>query len=81
MFQFYLKSMSMDIFGKPNQGVHSYRLFGLAIVDVIMTIVGSYVISYVFRVSFVYTLCIVFILGILLHRYFNVRTTIDKMLF
>ena len=71
----------MDIFGKPNQGLHSYRLFGLAIVDVIMTIVGAYVISYVFRVSFVTTLCIVFILGILLHRYFNVRTTIDKMLF
>jgi hypothetical protein len=71
----------MDIFGKPNQGLHSYRLFGLAIVDVIMTIMGAYVISYVFRVSFVITLCIVFILGILLHRYFNVRTTIDKMLF
>lgn len=71
----------MDIFGKPNQGVHSYRLFGLAIVDVIMTIVGAYVISYVFRISFVPTLWIVFILGILLHRYFNVRTTIDKMLF
>ena len=71
----------MDIFGKPNQGLHSYRLFGLAIVDVIMTIVGAYVISYVFRVSFVTTLCSVFILGILLHRYFNVRTTIDKMLF
>ena len=71
----------MDIFGKPNQGIHSYRLFGLAIVDVVMTIVGAYVISYVFRVSFVITLCIVFILGILLHRYFNVRTTIDKMLF
>jgi len=71
----------MDIFGKPNQGLHSYRLFGLAIVDVIMTILGSFVISYVFRVSFVITLAIVFILGILLHRYFNVRTTIDKMLF
>ena len=71
----------MDIFGKVNQGIHSYRFFGLAIVDVIMTILGSYVISYVFRVSFLYTLCIVFIIGILLHRYFNVRTTIDKMLF
>ena len=71
----------MDIFGQVNQGIHSYRLFGLAIVDVIMTIMGSYVISYVFRVSFLYTLCIVFIIGIILHRYFNVRTTIDKMLF
>jgi uncharacterized membrane protein len=71
----------MDIFGKVNQGIHSYRLFDLAIVDVIMTILGAYVISYVFRVSFLYTLCIVFIIGIILHRYFNVRTTIDKMLF
>ena len=28
-----------DILGKPNETVHSYRLFGIAILDVIMTII------------------------------------------
>ena len=27
-----------DILGKPGQGVHSYRIFNIAIVDVILTI-------------------------------------------
>ena len=34
--------------GEPGKGIHSYRLFGVAIVDVIMTVLGSYLISYFF---------------------------------
>lgn len=67
--------------GIPNQGVHSYRLFGLAIVDVIFTIIGAMIISYFSNRSFVYTLIFLFLLGIILHRLFCVRTTIDKLLF
>ena len=32
--------------GEPGKGIHSYRLFGIAIMDVIMTIIGAYIISY-----------------------------------
>ena len=32
-----------EIFGKPNEGIHSYRLFNIAIVDVIMTFILAYV--------------------------------------
>jgi len=67
--------------GEPRKGIHSYRLFGVAIADVIMTILGSYLISYYFKISFTYTMIILFGLGILLHRVFCVRTTIDKILF
>ena len=70
-----------DALGEPNKGIHSYRLFGVAIVDVIMTIVAAFIISYSFRLSFMYTTIFLFVLGILLHRLFCVRTTIDKMLF
>lgn len=70
-----------DIFGEPNKGVHSYRLFDVAIVDVILTIVIGFLISYLFNVSFWKTLLILFLLGIILHRLFCVRTTIDKLLF
>lgn len=70
-----------NILGKPGKGIHSYRLFGVAIVDVIMTIIAAFLISYFLNYSFLNTLIALFILGIILHRLFCVRTTIDKILF
>lgn len=70
-----------DILGKPNQGIHSYRLFGVAIADVTMTIVAAFIFSKIFHYNFWYTLIILFLLGIFLHHIFCVRTTIDKLLF
>lgn len=70
-----------NMLGEPGKGIHSYRLFGVAIADVIMTIIGAYIISYIFRTPFVYTLICLFLLGIVLHHIFCVRTTIDKLLF
>ena len=67
--------------GEPNKGIHSYRLFGVAIADVVMTIIAAFLLSRFFSISFIYTLIILFILGIILHRIFCVRTTIDKVLF
>lgn len=70
-----------DIFGKPNQGAHSYRIFNIAIVDVLLTILAAYLLSILTGYKFVYTLIFMFILGIISHRIFCVRTTIDKLLF
>jgi hypothetical protein len=70
-----------NLLGMSNKGIHSYRLFGLAIFDVIMTITVAGLISYFFKISFIYTSVSLFILGIILHRLFCVRTTIDKLLF
>ena len=70
-----------EIFGKPNTGLHSYRLFNLAIVDVILTILGGYTISKSYKLNYYNTTIILFILGIILHKLFCVRTTVDKLLF
>ena len=67
--------------GEPGKGIHSYRIGGIAIADVIMTIIGAYFISFMFRWNFIYTLIGLFLLGIILHRIFCVRTTVDKILF
>jgi hypothetical protein len=67
--------------GVPGKGAHSIRLTGVAVVDVIMTLVGAYIISYYARTSFAWTAAGFFLLGIILHRLFCVRTTIDKLLF
>jgi hypothetical protein len=70
-----------NILGKPNKGIHSYRIFNIAIADVIMTIIAAFLISYFFNFPFFITLIILFILGIILHHIFCVKTTIDKLLF
>jgi hypothetical protein len=70
-----------NVLGQPNKGIHSYRLFGVAIVDVIMTLIAALLISYFFKYSFINSSIFLFVLGILLHRLFCVRTTIDKLLF
>jgi len=70
-----------DALGKPGKGIHSYRFMGVAIADVIMTIIGALIISFLIKKSFLLVLIVLFILGIILHRLFCVRTTIDKLLF
>ena len=72
-----------DIFGKVGEGLHSYRLFNIAIVDVISTIFVAYLLNiYIFpQRSFLKLTIILFLLGIILHRIFCVKTTLDKMIF
>lgn len=77
-----------NLTGEPNKGIHAYRLGGVAAVDVIMTVVGA-VIIYLLNQSFKFMpytgfwtiLCLLFILEIIAHRIFCVRTAVDKLLF
>ena len=70
-----------DLFGKPNEGIHQYRIFDIAIVDVIVVVFCSWIIAWILRLPFLLTLAIIFAIGIVVHRLFCVRTGLDKMLF
>lgn len=70
-----------DILGSPNQGIHSYRLFDVAIIDVIFTIIAAYFLARLFNRSFLLCLVVLFVLGVIFHRVFCVRTKIDRLLF
>ena len=70
-----------DIFGKPGTGPHSYRLFNVAIVDVLLTILAAFLIARAGNLPFIKTMILLFLLGIILHHVFCVRTTVDKILF
>ena len=70
-----------NIFGLPGEGLHSYRLFNLAIVDVALTVLVSGIISYIFKYNFIVILLLLFLLAIILHRLFCVNTTINKLIF
>lgn len=76
--------------GEPNKGIHAYRIGGVAAVDVIMTVIGAFIIYRVNKsldimplpyAEFWIILCLLFALGIIAHRVFCVRTTVDKLLF
>ena len=74
--------------GMLGEGVHSYRFGkgligknGLAIMDILMTLVGAFIISYMTARPFWLICLILFTLGIILHRLFCVRTTVDVLLF
>ena len=70
-----------NIFGEPGQGAHKYRVFNIAIVDTVLTVLLAYIISYISGVSLMYVIPGTFLLGIVSHRLFCVRTTVDKLLF
>lgn len=69
-----------NIFGRPNEGVHSFRIFNLAVIDVVFTLLGAYMISLYTKYSFITTSIILFLLGILCHHIFCVDTTIARVL-
>jgi hypothetical protein len=76
-----------NLFGEVNTGIHTVRIFNVAIVDVLFTIIGGILIQFFllrvfsFYIDLTLVLFVLFGLGILLHRLFCVRTTIDKLLF
>lgn len=71
-----------DMFGKVGEGAHSYRVANIAIVDVIFTVLGAFLIHYFFpSYHTIYILIVLFLLGIILHRLFCVKTTVDRLIF
>jgi len=79
-----------NLFGEPKTGLHNYRIFDFAIFDILSTILVSVIIHQIIIVQILQksdtiklwmVIVFMFILGILLHRLFCVRTTLDKLLF
>lgn len=78
-----------EIFGKPNEGVHSTRLLNIAIVDMGATLgiaaiisgITSYYLKECFYIIFIIIFMIFLLLGIIFHRLFCVDTTINKLIF
>jgi hypothetical protein len=72
-----------DILGKPRstEGLRKYRFFGIAILDTVVVILSALAFAYFFQLPYVYTIAAFFLLGIVVHRLFCVRTAVDVMLF
>ena len=71
-----------NLFGKVGKGIHSIRIYNIAVIDVFITIIAAYLLSLLFpKYNFLFILFFLFLLGIFFHRIFCVKTTIDKLLF
>ena len=70
-----------NLIGKLNEGIHKYRLLDISMFDLIVTIILAYLIAKYYNQDFKMILVVLLLLGIIIHRLFCVRTTIDKILF
>ena len=70
-----------NLFGAPDTGAHSIRFMGIAVVDVVLTVIAGLLMAWFFDWPAWYVVGALFLLGILLHRMFCVQTTVDKLLF
>jgi len=77
-----------DLFGLPRQGAHAIRLFDFAVVDVVLTFLGAYLIQWSLNNwqirdrnwSYWEVLLGFTVLGIFLHWLFCVPTKLNQLL-
>jgi hypothetical protein len=74
-----------NMFGEPNQGIHKYRLFNIALVDLLATYILAYIIYSNYCVYNYKLLIKIFILliiiSIFIHKLFCVKTTLTTFFF
>ncbi len=67
-----------NLFGKPREGLHAYRLFDVAIVDVLATLFLSVLLSrYVVNYSWYTVFIFLVLISIPIHRLFCVKTVLS----
>lgn len=70
-----------NLFGKPREGVRKYRIFDIAVFDTLFVVLIGWFLAWITKIHIIIVLLGLFILGIIVHRVFCVRTGIDKLLF
>lgn len=70
-----------NLFGIPGQGIHAFKILGISVWDTLIALVVALIIVWVTGWPYLKTIVGFFLLGIIIHRLFCVRTGIDKMLF
>ena len=68
------------LFGIPGKGIHKFRILNVAAADYILTLIGSFIISYLTSIPLVLTTIVLFIFGIFLHILFDVPSEAVKYL-
>lgn len=67
-------SQFKDIFGKPREGIHSHRVFDIAIVDVLATVAAGFALSRFSGYSFMLCTGGLMLASYPVHKLFGVKT-------
>ena len=70
-----------DLLGKPTTGLHGIRFMGIAIFDTAVVLVCAIAIAWFFNLPYIPTIIALYLLGLVVHRAFCVRTAVDVALF
>jgi hypothetical protein len=62
------------LLGEPGKGIHERRIFGMALNDLLMTLVAALLTALVFKISIVFSVITWFTVGEILHYLFGVQT-------
>lgn len=69
-----------DVFGEPETGLHSYRIFGIAAFDLILTIILAWLISKRLRKHFLAVFALLLVIAEALHLLFCVSTPVTRLI-
>jgi hypothetical protein len=69
-----LLSNYKDIFGKPKQGIHQYRVLDTPKVDYMLTLFAALITTYLAEIPLVLTTIMLMVLSIIVHTIFGVET-------
>lgn len=69
-----------DIFGAPRTGVHAYRFLDFAIVDILFTLLGAWLIHKYSGYNLWKTVIVLILFGIFMHWLFCVETKLNVIL-
>ena len=70
-----------NVFGREGEGIHSFRIFGLAVVDLLATLAAALLLSYLSKVSVFIMFPALIILAVGVHRVFCVNTALNVKIF
>ena len=62
------------LLGEPGKGIHARRIFGMAMNDTLMTLVGAFLTAMIFNISLTVSVIAWFTVGEILHYLFGVQT-------
>jgi thiosulfate reductase cytochrome b subunit len=78
-----------DIFGKPNEGIHSIRIpipglkNGIAMFDTVLALLFAYLIGTYYKMKTLHIIILflaLMVLGVIVHRFFCVDTPLTELL-
>jgi len=66
--------------GIPGKGIHRFRILDTAIFDYVLTIVMAFISAYLLHIPLVLSTILWFIMGIVFHMLFDIKTNTLKKL-